>query len=349
MAKSPKKQNQLSKEHKDTQQQKQPSKQTQPKQPESLPSRFYITPLVILAIIILTILNILGVISNQLNAIFTSFSLIITYFQWALPLSPSQFTDSNNKQRQPSGSPKYILQNFKRSKVARWGMIAATFFIIASIVLVILQPWPHSTSIPYPPGKGILVLNDPLSSNDNNKDWPVGEQTYGFCQFIGLEYHVSENQEGYSNTCLAKTPQFTDFVYQVEMTILKGAGGGIIFRAENIENYYELTITPFILAAHYQLGLVANGKLTSLVQNGLISPSFFTAGGSNLVAIVATGESITFYMNEIKIFSKDDGGYSKGHIGVFAISLNSQQDEYITSQTSGPSEVSFRDAKIWTI
>ena len=68
------------------------------------------------------------------------------------------------------------------------------------------------------------------------------------------------------------------------------------------------------------------------------TPAFNTGlGQQNLIAVVANGSTITLYVNNQQVTSVDDSTYSQGQIGVVA------DDE------GNPTEVEFRDAKVWTL
>jgi len=80
---------------------------------------------------------------------------------------------------------------------------------------------------------GTPVLNDPLSQQDAN-NWEVDDKTGGGgCAFSGGSYHASMPQASYFASCYAQNSNFSNFAFQVQMTILKGDRGGIIFRYDS--------------------------------------------------------------------------------------------------------------------
>jgi hypothetical protein len=75
---------------------------------------------------------------------------------------------------------------------------------------------------PYPPFGGVLALSDPLSSNSQGHDWEVySRPAMNNCQFVGGAYEstVSYVYIVGSNICIAKSTNFTNFAYQVQMTL----------------------------------------------------------------------------------------------------------------------------------
>src|SRR5438132_111648 len=118
MTKSQKKRNQTPKQHSIAQ---------------PLPKRFYITPIVISVIILLTLLSLLGIITVEISIIFNCLTLLFTYLQWASPLTTPHVGHTQGQQNQLSWSPQYFLQNIKQSNFARISTLIVTLFFISSI------------------------------------------------------------------------------------------------------------------------------------------------------------------------------------------------------------------------
>ena len=188
---------------------------------------------------------------------------------------------------------------------------------------------------PYPP-YGTLALDDPLSDNSHGYEWNEGPgDSFGTCAFTGGAYHVNVLQRP-GKGCVAST-NFSDFAYQVQMTIVKGDGGDILFRDDAKGNGYYFFIGQ---DGTYGFGIYnncnGNNCKLSALRNGS-SPAINTGLiQTNLVAVIAKGSTIDLYVNHQKIDSVSDSSYSQGQIGVAASDVNS------------PTEVVFRDAKVWT-
>jgi serine/threonine protein kinase len=183
----------------------------------------------------------------------------------------------------------------------------------------------------YPPYAGTLALYDPLSDNSQGNGWDEGDN----CTFTGGAYHASESQVGYYNPCIAQSTSFSNFVYEAQMTIISGDCGALIFRADGSnDKFYFFRIC--------QDGTYALIRYDSFNSTGHIlhsdSSSAITTGlnQSNMIAVVAIGNSIDLYVNQQKIANVIDGTYSKGQIGVVADS------------PSNPTEVAFSNVRIWT-
>jgi len=190
---------------------------------------------------------------------------------------------------------------------------------------------------PYPP-YGTLALDDPLSDNSHGHNWTVEDNSLGTCAFTGGAYHVYAIQPSKGKGCVAST-NFSDFAYQVQMTIVKGDGGDIIIRDDTKGDGYYFFIGQ---DGTYEFGIYncPDNNCTSRPLLPLRSPSGTAINTglnqSNLVAVVAKGSTIELYVNNHHIDSVSDSSYSRGQIGVGAYDGNS------------PTEVVFRDAKVWT-
>jgi hypothetical protein len=121
------------------------------------------------------------------------------------------------------------------------------------------------------------------------------------------------------------------------MTILKGDGGGLIFRAEGTNsNFYYFRINrdgSYALYLYTNTGSIHGQTLVSglapAIHTGLHVP--------NVLAVVAHGSSFDLYVNDQRIDSASNSAYSSGQIGLAAA--------YLT----GPTEVTFSHARVWRI
>jgi hypothetical protein len=186
---------------------------------------------------------------------------------------------------------------------------------------------------------GNPTLNDPLSSQDGN-NWDVSNSNgQGNCKFSGNAYHATAQQTNYFYACFAAAPKFSNFVYQVQMTIMQGDYGGIIFRADGATSkYYYLRIGKngaYDLTASHDTSfthdqLLKSGNAPSMIKMGL--------NQTNLVAVVAKGGNLYLYVNQKYLAQVSDNTYSTGQIGVFGGNFESKS-----------ADVAFTNAQVWTI
>jgi serine/threonine protein kinase len=188
---------------------------------------------------------------------------------------------------------------------------------------------------PYPPYNWKLALLDPLKDNSKGYSWDVNPTQYGTCNFSTEGYRVTP-KDGFYHICAARSTSYSNFAYEVNLTIIKGDCGAIIFRADATRLYYYY----FLICqdGSYQFSLFTGG-------NGLPAQTFRSGSSSaikglnqaNLIAVVANGNTFDLYVNSQKIDSASDGTYTVGQIGVAA--------QYNNNST----EVVFSDAKVWVL
>lgn len=184
---------------------------------------------------------------------------------------------------------------------------------------------------PYPPQTEKLMLIDPLSKaylwqNYSNADLK--------CQFTGNTYHITETKQ-FVNGCLLASPDYSDFTFEVQMTIVQGYCGGISFRGDaNLRNlyYYEVCTN-----GRYFLGVYQDTKLTKrLIINKTSSAIHIGLNQTNTLAIVANGSQIDLYINKQKIDSATDTTFTQGRF-------------YLVVDNDGnATEAAFSNARLWT-
>ena len=190
---------------------------------------------------------------------------------------------------------------------------------------------------PYPPNSGSLTLFDPLKDNSKGQRWD--EATYdngnSRCGFAQGSYHVIERRPFSNIDCIANASNFGNFVYQAEVTILKGDCGGLVFRADNANNkFYFFEVCQdgrFSLATDSG----SSGQyLIPLTTNAAINTGL---GHKNVIAVVANGNMIQLFVNTMSVDSITNTAFSKGQIGLLADNYN-----------KGSTEVVFANVKVWT-
>ena len=188
---------------------------------------------------------------------------------------------------------------------------------------------------PYPPNTGRLALNDPLSDNSNGNFWGEWNKGAAICTFSGGVYHASTSQSGLFQVCTAATTNFNNFAYQVQMTVIEGSYGGVVFRTDDANgNFYYF---QFGIDGSYAIQIFNNNHYISTLKSGSNSAINSGLNQSNLLAVVANGGTIDLYVNDQHIDSISDSTYSQGEIGVAAFDY------------TNPTEVVFSNAKVWTL
>ncbi|GAC1686654.1 MAG: hypothetical protein PVS3B3_08080 [Ktedonobacteraceae bacterium] len=185
------------------------------------------------------------------------------------------------------------------------------------------------TENPYDGTMKSLVLNEALNRN-SVAQW---DETGGSCAFATDGYHVTEQtQTTEPQVCAANHINYGDLTFQVQMNILKGSGGGILFRSAGSVAYYfrisqDRWYTLFACTGVKSACTISlSGAFSSWINSGLHQ--------SNRIAVVAKGSRIGLWINAERIIDVNDSRASFGQIGVVA---------------EANSEVVFSYAKVWTL
>lgn len=186
------------------------------------------------------------------------------------------------------------------------------------------------------PYSGKLALDDPMKDNSKGYDWPVISNIYGNDGFSGGAYHIRAVKVGYVDDLIAYNTDFSNFTYQIEMTIIKGTYGGIIFRHTEVNGGQEYYLQLGRDGSYGFFILITNSSTSSLLKTGFSTAIKTDLNQSNIVAVVAYNDFFYMYINGKFITSLEDKTFSHGSIGAAASSAN------------GPAEVVFRNAKVWT-
>ena len=172
--------------------------------------------------------------------------------------------------------------------------------------------------------------DDPLSDNSKGLRWDEGQS----CTFSGGAYHVSNPQSSSFQVCLAHASKFSDFLYQVQMTIVKGSYGSLVFRSDD-------TWSNFYIFRAGQDGVCTFAVYKNRTDTEIMhSPSLAFKQGpnqTNLLAVIAQGSHLIFYVNAQYVFEITDSSLSSGEIGLVAGSIGS------------PTEVIYNNAKVWAL
>lgn len=261
------------------------------------------------------------------------------------PSSQSQGSQHVPPRSQPS-RPKNSRKMGTGVKVALIGAIST---IVAAIITSILAPViinafthkptptatarPTTTSNVYPPVGWNLIFSDPMKSNSSGY-WGVASDKYGSCSFTNDVYQVSSfTAAGYS--CVLTGFDFTNFAFEVQMTITKGDRGDISFRADaNAENNYAFWISP---SGTYGLEIWENNSLSRTLRSSSNAAINTDLNQLNTVAVVTQGNIFHLYVNDqlIDVVTDPASSFSHGIIWLGAYPVNN------------PTQVFFSNVKVW--
>jgi hypothetical protein len=182
---------------------------------------------------------------------------------------------------------------------------------------------------PYPPHIGTLVLNERLNGNS---DFQWDEAT-GSCSFTPGGYHVTDlTQARTPQVCAARNTNFSDLTFEVQMNILQGSGGGILFRSDSSAAYYFRISQD----GNYALFTCTAAEIscTQLTGGGAFSWVHQGLNQRNLIAAVVKGNHIELYIGD-------------EHEDIDGVNNNIALHGQIGVVADANSEVEFSDARVW--
>ncbi|GCE03473.1 serine/threonine protein kinase [Dictyobacter aurantiacus] len=265
----------------------------------------------------------------------------------AEPVLPSQASDG-------SKSSHVAVAVFKPWFRSRWSLLLLLALILLLVVVSSLSTyffvpsgylaWRAAPIVPAPTltatarqqiytqaAGGTPVLDDPLTVEDENQ-WQIestGHNEDG-CNFTGEAYQATISNTGHFVQCMSQTTKVSNFAYQVEMSVIAGDGGGLVFRS-NANTEYRFCVH-------------ANGTydLAGVAPEGILyqrneAPIYTGLHQWNLLTVVAKGSDLYLYVNSQIVMHCHDSSSSSGNIGIFVIAGGS------------PTTLQFRNAKVWKL
>jgi hypothetical protein len=164
--------------------------------------------------------------------------------------------------------------------------------------------------------------------------WEDYSGPIGQCTPQGASYEITALKAGHWRPCFSDAVNYDDFIYQANMTIDRGNCGGLLFRAaEKKSETYQFTVCRNGSYSLYYYTDDSGGPnffkpSTCITPNGMKESCALanTSAGAinqglgqpNLIAVKASGSTLSLYVNHVLLTSVTDKKISSGHIGAFA-------------------------------
>jgi hypothetical protein len=164
-------------------------------------------------------------------------------------------------------------------------------------------------------------------------DWDINSN----CSFFGGAYHVTSSVQKTIALCLAANTRFSNFAFQIHMNILRGDGGGIIFRANaNTSQNYLLKISS---DGEFELDYYPDqtGKTAQALASDSSTLLKMGLNQDNTICVIARGNTMNFYFNGQYVTTIKDSSLTSGQIGVTA------------DDGANATEVAYTQAQVWRI
>jgi eukaryotic-like serine/threonine-protein kinase len=182
--------------------------------------------------------------------------------------------------------------------------------------------------------RGVLQFDDPLQDNGLGYRWDEISVSGGGCAFTNQAYHSRVSQSHVVSPCFARATDYRNFFYQVNMQIVNGDQGGLIFYADAATD----TFYYFHVAADgsYALEIYKQANAVGTLQQGKSEAIKTGLNQNNLLAVSVEQGRIDLYINMQLVTSVNDTTLAHGQVGVVA------------EDVSHPTEVAFSNARVRT-
>jgi len=176
------------------------------------------------------------------------------------------------------------------------------------------------------------AFSDPLNEQDSS--WNVGVSPTNGCMFTKNAYHVFVSTRNFNQICPDPIGTLTDFAFQVQVTLIKGDLGGIVFGLNGTTptnaDYFGIDLT-----GDFSLFNISNGQYHALSHS--LTQGNDTNPYSVLTVIVLHGRTY-LYENKQYVGSFSSTSYATtGLAGLFGA-------DYFD-----PTEAAFNNVQIWKL
>lgn len=160
-------------------------------------------------------------------------------------------------------------------------------------------------------------------------------QTDAHCIFKGGAYHIQSTAAVATSPCLETGHEYSNFLYQIQMTFVHGSMGGIVFRASGSSHLYAFVVSDngrylTYVSIDDRTGLIFNYNRSAAIKPGPNQP--------NLLAVLVRDSTINLYINKQFVASLNDKTLDSGEIGC---AVNDP------GQPMG--DIAFNNAQVWNI
>jgi hypothetical protein len=169
----------------------------------------------------------------------------------------------------------------------------------------------------------------PLDRNDSKHSWDEVEEPDHACHFRNAAYHLQELRPGYFVHCGGRHFELGGsavvVVFQIQMSIRGGDEGGIYLVGTN----HQECLYTLNAAGGFTIQAVDNGR-GKTAGSGYSRATRTGHGDQNILTVVISGTTVTFYVNGARLASSTKCGVGDYHISLMAETLSHATDVEFT-------------------
>ncbi|MFL5701124.1 MAG: zinc ribbon domain-containing protein [Ktedonobacteraceae bacterium] len=178
-------------------------------------------------------------------------------------------------------------------------------------------------------------FTDPLDGR-HSSPWSNKVKGDTGCAFRNGAYHLHIAPKDLYSYCLATGTNYSNFLFQVQMTIIQGLDAGMVFRTANPSlPSYVFTIT---YGGLYALNVAVDPQHSRSLAFGRSLAINTGLNQTNLLSVMARDGNISLFINKHFVAGASDNTYPTGAIGLVASNF---------PQTS--IDIAFNNAFVWNL
>ncbi|GHO91803.1 hypothetical protein KSF_018510 [Reticulibacter mediterranei] len=170
---------------------------------------------------------------------------------------------------------------------------------------------------------GNALYTDPLNNSGAPATAQANWNESNSCTFQGDGYHVTSRSA--LVTCMESSHSYRDATISVDMTLLNGQIGGVIFRMSSVPfvGNYAGYLFEVDSQGNYSFSCSSITAGNTVLKEGSI-PHGFRSGYhvKNTLQIVMNGSSLSFYINGVFLDQETDTAFAAGTMGFLALSAS---------------------------
>jgi hypothetical protein len=189
----------------------------------------------------------------------------------------------------------------------------ATLAIVAMITLIACAPTSSSEAPAFTP----LPYADDFS--DPNSGWETLSDLNADVKYDAGALRIVVKLENLTQWSAAGR-RFKDAIFEVDARPNGGPtdnGFGVLFRMQDRKNFYHFEISS---DGYWRAGYVQDGDWNNW-DDWQPHPAIRPGGETNRIKVVMQGDKLSFFVNDQLVSSREDGTFTSGDIGVFALTL----------------------------
>lgn len=183
-------------------------------------------------------------------------------------------------------------------------------WIIMPVILALLSACAPGASLP---------LYE--SFDDAHNGWTLVQSKQADIAISSGQLRITVKQPDSLAWSVAAGKTFDDFALDVDATPLAGPDDddyGVIVRHVDDDNFYRFEISA---DGFYNVQKRQKGKWEKLIADWTESEAIHKGKVTNHLRVACTGRTMTFYVNQVKLFQVTDDSFKRGAVGLFAGTL----------------------------